>query len=231
VEQWRFNHQLLLTISITCFGLAHALFQIDSGGNKNHILSNVIVDISSSQNGFFFCAWLFNIFSSALINGLLCTGAKIILRAGNMDGHVLDAFMGIADCVASRSLRLIWRVRAQTLAIAAFFVGCLAGSAVFQSAFGAAALCFACLALSPLWILGSALLLWRRRTLTPKSPETHDIGADYNDEFFNFQASDVEISDNVAVSSPEISGGDAVAMVQTAAAAAVVEQGGSNALL
>ncbi len=67
--------------------------------------------------------------------------------------------------------------------------------------------------------------------MTPKSPETHDIGADYNDEFFNFQASDVEISDNVAVSSPEISGGDAVAMVQTAAAAAVVEQGGSNALL
>ena len=36
---------------------------------------------------------LLRLFSPALINGLLCTGAKIILRAGNMDGHVLDVFI------------------------------------------------------------------------------------------------------------------------------------------
>ncbi len=67
--------------------------------------------------------------------------------------------------------------------------------------------------------------------MAPKLPETHDIGAEYNDEFFDLQASDAEISDDVAVSLPEISGGGAEAMVQTAARAAVVEQGGSNALL
>jgi hypothetical protein len=218
LDQWRFNHQLLLSIAIACFGFAQILFQYDSGGDKNHILSNVVVDISSSQNVCFFLAWLLNIFSAALVNGLLCTGAKIILRAGNMDGHVLDLFMGLADCAASRSLRLIWRVRAQAFALVSFFTGCLAGSAVFQSPFGASSLCWGCIALSPLWLTGFAFLLKRRLAMSsPARPV--DLGAEYFDEFFN-ESDDFGLSDpdSRVVSLPVIvSDGDPANAVTAAA--------------
>jgi uncharacterized membrane protein YoaK (UPF0700 family) len=164
---WRGSHQLLLSLTIICYAAAHLLFHYASDGNKNYILTSIVVDIETSQNIPFMLAWLLNIFASGLLNGLLCTGAQITLRAGNMDGHVLDCFLGIADAVISRSLRFMWRVRVQCLAIVAFFAGCCIGSLVFQSSFGGSALTFPCIALCPLWILG-AILLTRRH----KEPKT-----------------------------------------------------------
>ena len=178
---WRLGHQLALTLSIACYAAASAVFQHTSGGDKNFISSNIVVDIDTNKNVPFLLAWLLNIFASGLLNGLLCTGGNITLRAGNMDGHVLDMFMGLADCVTSRSLRFVWRVRAQLFAILSFFLGCCIGSLVFQSAFGASALSFPCIALAPLWLLGIALLMMRHKAFKAHAHRPSDLGAAYVD--------------------------------------------------
>ena len=179
--QWRPCHQLLLTLSIACYGAAHAVFQVASGGSRDYISSKIVVDISSGQNSLLILSWLLTIFASGLLNGLLCTGAQITLRAGNMDGHVLDVFMGLADAVCSRSLRFIWRVRAQMVALVAFFLGCCAGSLVFQSAFGASSLSFACVSLLPLWLIGIALLYSPLKSSRSRPPRPSDLSATYDD--------------------------------------------------
>jgi hypothetical protein len=178
---WRFGHQLLISLCIASYATAHALFQYASGGNKLFILSNIVIDIQTNQHTFFVFSWLFNVFSSGLLNGLLCTGAQITLRAGNMDGHVLDVFMGFSDVVNSRSLRFLWRIRVQMLAIIAFFSGCLIGSLVFQSAFGSSALSFACIALSPMWLIGVVFLHQHYMQFKAHSPQPSDLGAAYVD--------------------------------------------------
>ncbi len=193
---WRFNHQLLLSISIACYGLAHALFTYDSGGNKNFVSTNAVFDISASQNVYFVSAWFLNIFASGLLNGLLCNAHAIILRAGNMDGHVLDAFMGFADCLVSRSLRMIWRVKLQCLAIVSFFLGCMAGSAVFMSAFGPYALCFGCIALAPLWVMGASMLVQGRMKSAARVVRQSNLGEEYMDEFVNVEQ---EISEDFSL--------------------------------
>jgi hypothetical protein len=175
---WRPCHQLLLSLSILSYGVAHALFQSTNDGDKNYVRGqHLVVDITYSPA--FVTAWLVNIFGSGLLNGLLCTGAQITLRAGNMDGHVLDLFMGLADAVRSRSLRGIWRVRAQSLAILAFFSGGLIGSVVFGSEFGASALSFPCILLSPMWLLGIYLLHLRRQKHLVEPPKPRDTLLEY----------------------------------------------------
>jgi hypothetical protein len=178
---WRLGHQLLLTLCIACFGAAHALFRYSSDGNKLFISSKIVVDVATNQNSIFVVSWLFNVFSSALLNGLLCTGAQITLRAGNMDGHVLDVFMGLSDVLNSRSLRFLWRMRVQMLAIIAFFAGCLIGSLVFQSSFGSSALTFACIALSPMWLLGAVLFYRHHKQSKTHPPRPSDLHAAYVD--------------------------------------------------
>ncbi len=178
---WRPCHQLILTLCVTCFLAANTVFEHASGGNKNFISSKIVVDISTNQNVPFLLAWLLNIFASALLNGLLCTGANITLRAGNMDGHVLDVFMGLADAVTSRSLRFIWRVRAQMFALVSFFCGCCTGSLVFQSSFGASALSFGSIALAPLWLTGAVLLALRHRASKALVSRPSDLAAAYVD--------------------------------------------------
>lgn len=177
---WRPCHQLLLTLSIVSYGVANALFQSTSNGDKNYVRTPYsVVDIEDSPA--FVTAWVFNVFGSGLLNGLLCTGAQITLRAGNMDGHVLDLFMGLADAIRSRSLRSIWRVRAQSLAILAFFSGCLIGTVLFDSEYGASALSFACILLSPMWLLGIYLLYLRRQKHSVEPPKPTDMRLEYSD--------------------------------------------------
>lgn len=180
-KHWRPCHQLALTLCIACYAAAHAVFQHASGGNKNFISSRIIIDISTNQNVPFVLSWLLNIFASGLLNGLLCTGAQITLRAGNHDGHVLDTFMGLADAVCSRSLRFVWRVRVQVLAMVAFFSGGCIGSLVLQSSFGAAALTFPCIALGPMWIAGGVLLVMRHTASAVRPARPSDLGAAYVD--------------------------------------------------
>lgn len=177
---WRYGHQVLLSLSILLYGVANALFQSTSGGNRNFARSpNVVIDLTTTPA--FVLSWLLNIFASGLVNGLLCTGAQITLRAGNMDGHVLDAFMGLADAMCSRSLRNIWRVRAQMLAIISFFSGCLIGSVVFESEFGASALSFACILLSPMWLLGVFLLLSSHKEVSVQRQQPRDLHSQHFD--------------------------------------------------
>jgi hypothetical protein len=185
---WQPCHQLLLSLSILSYGVANALFQSTNNGDKNFVRGpHSVVDIENSPA--FVTAWLVNIFGSGLLNGLLCTGAQITLRAGNMDGHVLDLFMGLADAIRSRSLRGIWRVRAQLLAIVAFFSGGLIGSTVFDSEYGASALSFACILLSPMWLLGIYLLHLRRKKHLIEPPKPRDTLSEYTDsESFLFPA-------------------------------------------
>ena len=178
---WRLSHQLLLSLCIACYAVAHALFQYSSSGNKLFISSKIVVDIATNQNSLFVVSWLFNVFSSALLNGLLCTGAQITLRAGNMDGHVLDVFMGMSDVLNSRSLRFMWRIRMQMLAIISFFWGCLIGSFVFQSSFGNCALAFACIALSPMWLVGVVLFHQHHKQTKAHPPRPSDLHAAYVD--------------------------------------------------
>jgi hypothetical protein len=180
-EQWRPCHQLLLTLGIASYAAAHAVFQVASGGSRDYISSKIVIDVASGQNSLLVVAWLLTIFASGLLNGLLCTGAQITLRAGNMDGHVLDVFMGLADAACSRSLRFMWRVRAQMVALVAFFLGCCIGSLVFQSALGASALGFACIALLPLWILGIVLLASRFKSSRTRLARPSDMAAAYVD--------------------------------------------------
>jgi len=177
---WRFGHQLLLSLCIACYAVAHALFQYSSSGNKLFISSKIVVDIATNQNTVFVVSWLFNVFSSALLNGLLCTGAQVTLRAGNMDGHVLDVFMGMSDVLNSRSLRFMWRIRMQMLAIISFFSGCLIGSLVFQSSFGSP-LAFACIALSPVWLVGIVLFYQHHKESKAHPPRPSDLHAAYVD--------------------------------------------------
>jgi hypothetical protein len=185
---WRFNHQLLLSICIACYGLAHVLFTCDSGVNKDFASTNAVFDISASQNVYFVSAWFLNVFASGLLNGLLANSSTIILRAGNMDGHVLDTFMGLADCLISRSLRMFWRVKLQCLAIVSFFLGCMAGSAVFMSPFGAYSLCFGCIALAPLWCVGVFMLsLDRMNQRRSRVARSSNLGEEYMDENVNIE--------------------------------------------
>ena len=177
---WRFGHQLLLSLCIACYAVAHALFQYSSSGNKLFISSKIVVDIATNQNTVFVVSWLFNVFSSALLNVLLCTGAQVTLRAGNMDGHVLDVFMGMSDVLNSRSLRFMWRIRMQMLAIISFFSGCLIGSLVFQSSFGSP-LAFACIALSPVWLVGIVLFYQHHKESKAHPPRPSDLHAAYVD--------------------------------------------------
>jgi hypothetical protein len=177
---WRPGHQIILTLIIVLYATAHAVFESISGGDKNIVRRTGFVD--SDQFPTFVWAWLFNLFASGLVNGLLCTGAQITLRAGNMDGHSLDVFLGLADAVCSRSLRYIWRVRAQTLAIVAFFCGCLFGAAVFGSSFGPSALSLPCITLAPLWVMGIVLLVRRlQQRLHKQAPR--DLSTEYFDPY------------------------------------------------
>ena len=89
--------------------------------------------------------------------------------------------MGLADAVCSRSLRFVWRVRVQVLAMVAFFAGGCIGSLVFQSSFGAAALTFPCIALCPMWIAGGVLLVMRHTASAVRPARPSDLGAAYVD--------------------------------------------------
>jgi hypothetical protein len=177
---WRPGHQIILTFGIVFYAAAHSIFQSISGGDKNIVRSRGFID--SVYFPTFVWAWLLNLFASGLVNGLLCSGAQITLRAGNMDGHSLDVFLGLADVVCSRSLRYIWRVRAQALAIVAFFCGCLFGTAVFDSSFGPLALSLPCITLAPLWAMGISLSVQRRqRKLHQQLPR--DLRSEYFDPY------------------------------------------------
>jgi hypothetical protein len=159
-SHWRWRHQLLLTFCIASLAACHAIVRFQNGGNQNFI-STINVTNSSSM----FWAWILATFASGFLNAMLAGGSLIVLRAGNMSGTVMDAFLGLAFTLRSRSLVHMWRVLLLSCTYMAFYIGGIVGSLVFQSSFGASVMIFPAILLAPVWLLGFVLLWFRYRNV------------------------------------------------------------------
>jgi hypothetical protein len=159
-SHWRWRHQLLLTICIASLIACHAIVRFQNGGNKNFITT---INVTNSSPMFW--AWILATFASGFLNAMLSGGSLIVLRAGNMSGTVMDTFLGLAFALRSRSLVYMWRVVLLSGTYAAFYVGGIAGSLVFQSSFGASVMIFPAILLAPMWFLGIVLLWFRYRNV------------------------------------------------------------------
>lgn len=163
---WRWRHQLLLSVCISCLIVSHFIVASQSHSNKNFISA---IDVNTTSSVFW--AWLLVTFSAGLLNALLSTGSMITLKAGTISGLVLDMFLGAALALRSRSTSRLWRVQLQFTTFAAFFIGGVAGSLVFTSSLGASSLLFPVAVLALMWLFGAILLFLRYRKADDASCE------------------------------------------------------------
>jgi hypothetical protein len=159
-KDWRWRHQLLLSLCIACLGASHALVRSSNGGDKNYI-ATINISVFNSKTSSSFVAWLLAAFASGILNAFLASCEVMTLRACNMSGTVQDIFLGLGYALRSRSLRYMWRVRLLLCCFIAFYVGGISGSLVFRSSFGASAMLFPVIALTPFWLFGIGLLAFR----------------------------------------------------------------------
>ena len=156
--QWRWRHQLLLTVCIACLIVSHSIVSFLSDGNKNFIST---IDVNTTSSVFY--AWLLVLLSAGFLNSLLSGGSLIVLRSGNMSGTVMDMFLGVAFALRSRNTSRMWRVMLQFCTFFAFYLGGIAGSLVFASTFASSSLLFPAIVLAPMWFFGCSLLFLRYR--------------------------------------------------------------------
>jgi uncharacterized membrane protein YoaK (UPF0700 family) len=160
VKEWRWKHQVLLSLSIISLCVAFAVARSFTGDAKD--FAYTVKYQESSSTGFLFaccCA----AFAAGVLNTLSSLGRRITVRSSHLTGSINDIFLGLGFALRCRSLRFIWRVRALAFSWMAFFAGAVASSLIFYSFLGASVLVFPIVLLAPLWVYGIALLIMQRR--------------------------------------------------------------------
>jgi hypothetical protein len=159
VGAWRLQHHAIVSLCMISLCLSHLIVRDYLGGNPRWIRDN---DVRSAGNFGFIAACMLVAFASGLLNTLGFLGRMMTVRATHSTASVNDVFLGMGFAIRSRSLRYFWRVRLLVFSLSAHFVGGVAGSMVFGSAFGASALLFPAILLAPAWVVGAILLLKNR---------------------------------------------------------------------
>ena len=160
VREWRWQHQLLLSASMLCLGIAHTLVYDDASNIPDYSADRFL------QRPTFGAAILFTAFSSAVLNCLLTLGgSQFITLRSHLTGTLSDIFSAMGFCLRSRDYRYLWKVRLYALNFCFFVTGAVIGANAFKQTFGYSALLVPIIMLAPLWLLGAALLIVRHTRL------------------------------------------------------------------
>jgi uncharacterized membrane protein YoaK (UPF0700 family) len=160
IKEWRWKHQAMLSLCIlslcTAYGIARSFIGIDKdfAGTINY---------QAPGNAAFLFAFSCSAFAAGILNAFSSLGRRITLRSVHISGTINDIFLGLGFALRTRSLRFIWRVRALCCNLISFFTGAVIGSVIFHSSWGASALAFPIMMLTPLWLTGIGMLIARRR--------------------------------------------------------------------
>jgi uncharacterized membrane protein YoaK (UPF0700 family) len=160
VSEWRWKHQVIVSLCIASLCVSHAIVRDFSGSNGTNYASSVSYQQPAYSGFLFACAC--SAFAAGILNSLSSFGRRITVRSSHVTGSVNDIFLGLGFALRSRSLRFIWRVRVLLINFLAFFAGGVCGSLVFLSSFGATAVIFPAILLAPLWVLGVGMLFVRK---------------------------------------------------------------------
>jgi uncharacterized membrane protein YoaK (UPF0700 family) len=154
-REWRWQHQLLLSVCLICLGISHVLIQ----GHQR-------VNSASGNQLSFIASVSFTSCASAILNCMFMLGGPqyILLRASSMTGTFTDLFVLLGSSLRERSTRYLWKARVYFLAILCFFVGGLIGALIFEDKTmgGLNALTVIIIMLAPLWLLGAFYLVFPR---------------------------------------------------------------------
>jgi uncharacterized membrane protein YoaK (UPF0700 family) len=153
---WKWQHQLIISLSIASLCISHAIARDVSGGAKD-FAATISLDIA--RNTAFILACALCSFAAGLLNTLSSLGRRITVRTTHVTGTINDIFLGLGYALRSRSARYLWRVRLLLLTWIAFFAGAAAGAALFYSSFGASAVIFPAALLSLGWAVGVGLMI------------------------------------------------------------------------
>ena len=171
-SEWRWQHQLLVSLCLTCLCSAHFLVLRDCSGLHWHLKCREMRSVSTTAS------IMLTSCSSAMINCIVMHGPSqyITLRASSPTGQIADMFVLLGRLFRSRNRRYVlfshsafswctdfnrflWKIKLQAVVASSFCVGAIAGANTFESALSISSLLMPMFMLCPLWLLGIWCLL------------------------------------------------------------------------
>jgi uncharacterized membrane protein YoaK (UPF0700 family) len=146
---WRWQHQLLLSLSMASLAAAHAASQGESKGFKKS--PSIITGI------------MLTAYAAAILNGFLSLNKLMLLRASHHTGTIHDLFYLLGFSARARNCRFMWKVKLLSCSYTSFIAGCCIGASVFYSKFQTSAFLVPFILLLPVFFLGT-YLLWIQYT-------------------------------------------------------------------
>jgi uncharacterized membrane protein YoaK (UPF0700 family) len=178
---WRWQHQLLLSVSMTALTIAYGLMQIDLPNFPRYQTA-----LADGKSPVFVAAIMLTTFAAAILNGFLTLNQVLVMRSAHHTGTLHDMFYFLGYSLRARNCRFFWKFKLLSCTYASFVGGACIGAAAYYSAFQNSAVLVSVLMLVPVWVMGVCLLVlqWsiaRRNVasealcLTPAHPQSHVV--------------------------------------------------------
>ena len=180
---WRWQHQLLLSVSMTALTIAYGLMQIDLPNFPRYQTA-----LADGKSPVFVAAIMLTTFAAAILNGFLTLNQVLVMRSAHHTGTLHDMFYFLGYSLRARNCRFFWKFKLLSCTFVSFIGGACIGAATFYSAFRNSAVLVSVLLLAPVWVMGVCLLVLQRNIarrnvaleasrlrLTPVYPQSHDV--------------------------------------------------------
>jgi uncharacterized membrane protein YoaK (UPF0700 family) len=178
---WRWQHQLLLSVSMTALAIAYGLMQSDLPNFPTYI-----TDRAYGKSPGFVAAIMLTTFAAAILNGFLTLNQVLVMRSAHHTGTLHDMFYFLGYSLRSLNCRFFWKFKLLSCTFVSFIGGACIGAAAYYSAFQNSAVLVSVIMLVPIWIMGVCLLVLQRniarRDIAPEAlrltsvhPQSHDF--------------------------------------------------------
>jgi uncharacterized membrane protein YoaK (UPF0700 family) len=165
VAAWKYPHQLLLTVCMCALAAAYALMDSDVPNFLRYKASRL-----EPKTPVFLAAIMLTSFAAAILNGFLTLNQMLVVRSGHHTGTLHDIFFFLGYSLRARNCRFLWKVKLLACSLISFLIGACIGALSYNSDLKHSAALVPLIMLSPMWILGVALLvvkLWHRSQAPP----------------------------------------------------------------
>lgn len=166
VACWKYPHQLLLTVCMGALAAAYVLMDSDLPNFPRYKASRL-----EPKTPAFLAAIMLTSFAAAILNGFLTLNQMLVVRSGHHTGTLHDIFFFLGYTLRARNCRFMWKVKLLACSLISFLIGaCIGALSYNNSDFKYLAGLLPFIMLSPMWILGAALLvakLWHRGQAPP----------------------------------------------------------------
>jgi uncharacterized membrane protein YoaK (UPF0700 family) len=178
---WLWQHQLLLSVSMTALATAYSLMRSDLPNFPTYI-----TEPAHGKSSGFVAAIMLTAFAAALLNGFLTLNQVLVMRSAHHTGTLFDMFYYLGYSLRARNCRFFWKIKLLSCLVLSFVGGICIGAATF-SAFHYSSVLVPLILLAPIWIMGFYLIVLQRiyiyrarRDIAPKTarsncapPQTH----------------------------------------------------------